>query len=366
MELPLPDGSRLRVECPPPRELTDVWRELPWWEDACAALRLRVTVRDGVRVRVRVPRLSHPLPQPLTPNPTPNAEAQTLAQAQTQAPTPNPTQAQALALLLTRTRCAALPLLSQPPPEPLPEDVARFEAAAAAAAAAAATALARGEPPPSPPVRRRPAARPGRSTAGEGPAANVRFTRETVALLEAAFGELDGVTPTGEALAEVCRAPQAAPPPHAGPLPRRAVPWPQTTAMVRYHGPARTRPRRHRILTSRSSRAHLTTRYPYARADEACDGPRGEAAAGLVLEPAAPREGQSDGGARRAAARPCDACGVHVHEAEGARAYPGCARPPSAYAHDSSAHAHVRVPLAPPQEVEKQAQAASTDGRAEV
>ena len=40
MELPLPDGTVLRVECPPPRELTDVWRELPWWEDACAALPL--------------------------------------------------------------------------------------------------------------------------------------------------------------------------------------------------------------------------------------------------------------------------------------------------------------------------------------
>jgi len=40
MALPLPDGSLLQVECPPPRELTDVWRELPWWEDACAALPL--------------------------------------------------------------------------------------------------------------------------------------------------------------------------------------------------------------------------------------------------------------------------------------------------------------------------------------
>ena len=31
----------------------------------------------------------------------------------------------------------------------------------------------------------------------------MRFTRETVSLLEAAFDELDGITPTGEALAEV-------------------------------------------------------------------------------------------------------------------------------------------------------------------
>ena len=135
MELPMPDGTVLRVECPPPRELTDVWRELPWWEDACAAL----------------------------------------------------------------------PLLSQPPPEAPPEDVARFEAAVAAAAAAAAAALASGEPPPPPPVRPRPPATPGPSTAGKELEANVRFTRETVSLLEAAFGELGGATPTGEALAEVRR-----------------------------------------------------------------------------------------------------------------------------------------------------------------
>ena len=40
MELPLPGGQTLRVECPPPRELTDLWRELPWWDNACAALPL--------------------------------------------------------------------------------------------------------------------------------------------------------------------------------------------------------------------------------------------------------------------------------------------------------------------------------------
>ena len=119
-------------------------------------------------------------------------------------PTPTPTATPTLALILTLTRCAALPLLSQPPPEAPPEDIARFEAALAAAAAAAAAALASGEPPPSPPVRPRPPATPGPSAAGsKGLEANVRFTRETVALLEAAFSELDGVTPTGEALAEV-------------------------------------------------------------------------------------------------------------------------------------------------------------------
>ena len=119
-------------------------------------------------------------------------------------PNPNPNPNPNPALILTLTRCAALPLLSQPPPEAPPEDVARFEAALAAAAAAAAAALASGEPPPSPPVRPRPPATLGPPAAGsKGLEANVRFTRETVSLLEAAFSKLNGNTPTGEALAEV-------------------------------------------------------------------------------------------------------------------------------------------------------------------
>ena len=40
MDLPLPDGGRLHVECPPPADLTAVWAQLPWWDDACATLPL--------------------------------------------------------------------------------------------------------------------------------------------------------------------------------------------------------------------------------------------------------------------------------------------------------------------------------------
>ena len=38
MSLPLPDGERLHVQCPPPADLTSVWAQLLWWDDACAAL----------------------------------------------------------------------------------------------------------------------------------------------------------------------------------------------------------------------------------------------------------------------------------------------------------------------------------------
>jgi hypothetical protein len=74
------------------------------------------------------------------------------------------------------------------------------------------------------------------------------------------------------------------------------------------------------IPATRASRTYFTTRYPHASADEGCHGPRGEAAAGLVLEPATQREGERDGGPVLAAASPRDAC--CVHEAEGARPYP--------------------------------------------
>ena len=40
MSLPLPDGERLHVQCPPPADLTSVWAQLPWWDDACAELPL--------------------------------------------------------------------------------------------------------------------------------------------------------------------------------------------------------------------------------------------------------------------------------------------------------------------------------------
>lgn len=38
LDLPLPDGTRLQVVCPPPSDLVAVWRTLPWWDEAKARL----------------------------------------------------------------------------------------------------------------------------------------------------------------------------------------------------------------------------------------------------------------------------------------------------------------------------------------
>ncbi len=38
LDLPLPGGERLEVRCPPPADLRDIWRRMPWWEDAVRAL----------------------------------------------------------------------------------------------------------------------------------------------------------------------------------------------------------------------------------------------------------------------------------------------------------------------------------------
>lgn len=38
LDLPLPDGERLSATCAPPSKLVDLWRRMPWWPDALAAL----------------------------------------------------------------------------------------------------------------------------------------------------------------------------------------------------------------------------------------------------------------------------------------------------------------------------------------
>lgn len=38
LRLELPDGDAIDVRCPVRADLISVWRDLPWWEDACAAL----------------------------------------------------------------------------------------------------------------------------------------------------------------------------------------------------------------------------------------------------------------------------------------------------------------------------------------
>ena len=37
LDLPLPDGTRLRTWCPPPEDLARIWSTMPWWPDAVAA-----------------------------------------------------------------------------------------------------------------------------------------------------------------------------------------------------------------------------------------------------------------------------------------------------------------------------------------
>lgn len=37
LDLPLPDGDRLDVWCPPPADLVYLWKQMPWWDDAVAA-----------------------------------------------------------------------------------------------------------------------------------------------------------------------------------------------------------------------------------------------------------------------------------------------------------------------------------------
>ena len=91
---------------------------------------------------------------------------------------------------------------------------------------------------------------PSPTSAPAGKPKKARFPRETVALLEAAFSELNGVTPVGEALAEVRH---------------------------RSH-PTCTQP----APASRWPRDDPT----HAPADEGSHGARGHAAARLVLEPA--------------------------------------------------------------------------------
>ena len=106
------------------------------------------------------------------------------------------------------------------------------------------TASFKGEPSPSVSSL----AMPSPSSAGKG-AKKPRFSRETILLLEAAFGELNGVTPTGEALAEV------------------------------------------RQLLAPLHHLHRPVTTPHASAGEGHHGARGDAAAGLVLESATETEG---------------------------------------------------------------------------
>jgi tRNA pseudouridine65 synthase len=37
IDLPMDDGTRLQVTCPPPGDLAAVWQRMPWWADAQAA-----------------------------------------------------------------------------------------------------------------------------------------------------------------------------------------------------------------------------------------------------------------------------------------------------------------------------------------
>lgn len=38
LDLPLPSGDRLQVRCPPPADLRDIWKQMPWWSEALDAL----------------------------------------------------------------------------------------------------------------------------------------------------------------------------------------------------------------------------------------------------------------------------------------------------------------------------------------
>ena len=38
LEIPLPDGTVLRARAPVRRDLVSIWEQMPWWEQACAAL----------------------------------------------------------------------------------------------------------------------------------------------------------------------------------------------------------------------------------------------------------------------------------------------------------------------------------------
>ena len=53
LHLELPDGETLDVRCPVRPDLLAVWRQLPWWEQACEAL--PALVEDAKQAQVSPP-----------------------------------------------------------------------------------------------------------------------------------------------------------------------------------------------------------------------------------------------------------------------------------------------------------------------
>lgn len=54
LRLPLPDGSTVQARCPVRPDLVAVWRTLPWWPEACAAVPTLVEDAEEAKVALRL------------------------------------------------------------------------------------------------------------------------------------------------------------------------------------------------------------------------------------------------------------------------------------------------------------------------